>query len=177
MIGKNGKSISVMDVTAETYACPKGEEHLFHVKIENRQFDERTGERKSHPRIQKFGRKAFRSTMYSALKRAGYTIEILHDADEWAKEHNLVKTERKKVVTDEFKEQLRKELKEELRAELMAEMTAAKPATEPEPEPEPATEPEPEPEPEAKPRKTGRKKAEPEPEPEPEIPGSEITEE
>lgn len=148
MISKDGRNLSVKDATPENYACPAGEEHLFHVKIENPHFDQRTGERKSHPRIQKFGRKAFHSMLRSALNKSGYEMVILHDPDEWLKAHPAQSKTPKaqKPVIDI--DALKAKLKEELKAEMAAETNEAK-----------------------KPSSKGnKKKAEPEPTPEPEVP-------
>lgn len=161
MISKDGKNLRVSDLNAGNYACPKGEELLFHVKLENVLFDDRTGERKSHPRVQKFGRKAFVSSILPALKKSGYTVDILHNPDEWLKEHKdvAVKAARRSkpasIDIEKLKAELKAELREEVKAEMKAEMEAPAPskprkgktAPAPEPEPEPAPEPEPEPEP------------------------------
>lgn len=130
MIGKDGQNLSVSEVTAENYACPKGEELHYHVKIENVLFDERTGDRKSHPRIQKFGRKAFISKILPALKKSGYTVEVLHNPDEWVKEHGDPFTKKARQPRQQQPidlEKLKAELKAELREEVKAEM-AAEPA-------------------------------------------------
>lgn len=146
MISKDGRNLSVKDATPENYACPAGEEHLFHVKIENPHFDQRTGERKSHPRIQKFGRKAFHSMLRSALNKSGYEMVILHDPDEWLKAHpaqsKMPKAPKPAIDIDALKAQL----KEELKAEMAAETNEAKKSS----------------------SKGNKKKAEPEPTPEPE---------
>lgn len=148
MISKDGRNLSVKDATPENYACPAGEEHLFHVKIENPHFDQRTGERKSHPRIQKFGRKAFHSMLRSALNKSGYEMVILHDPDEWLKAHpaqsKMPKAPKPAIDIDALKAQL----KEELKAEMAAEANEAKKSS----------------------SKGNKKKAEPEPTPEPEVP-------
>ena len=116
MISKDGRNLSVKDATPENYACPAGEEHLFHVKIENPHFDQRTGERKSHPRIQKFGRKAFHSMLRSALNKSGYEMVILHDPDVWAKEHpsspSAVRAQKPTIDLEKIKAELKEELKE-----------------------------------------------------------------
>ena len=157
MISKDGKNLKVSELTADNYACPRGEELLFHVKIENVLFDDRTGERKSHPRVQKFGRKAFVSTILPALKKSGYTVDVLHNPDEWLKDHKdaIAKPARKAksapVDIEKLKAELKAELREEVRAEMRAEMEAEKkPAApaktkkeKPAPEPEPSPEPEP----------------------------------
>ena len=43
MIDKNTKNVSVLEITAENYKVPAGEEHLYHVKMEVKSFDQHTG--------------------------------------------------------------------------------------------------------------------------------------
>lgn len=76
------KDVPVTQVTAENYIVPENEKHLFHVIIEVRKFNPETGERLSKPRVQKFGRKAFLQNVRKNLIKQGYTITILHEAEE-----------------------------------------------------------------------------------------------
>lgn len=146
MIGKSGKNLSVLEMTADEYVCPRGQELLFHVKLENKHFDSKTGERTSKPRIQKFGRKAFNSMLYPSLRRLGYEIEILHDPEEWIKQHGDPRTSARKreakpsFDVEKMKAELREQLKAELREELEAEMASPKKNKKAKPEegPEPA---------------------------------------
>ncbi|MBR5671820.1 MAG: hypothetical protein IKX02_00070 [Spirochaetales bacterium] len=127
IIGKDGKKTSILEMTAENYACPAGEELLFHVKIENLQFDPKTGARRSHPRIQKFGRKSFFAKMLPALKKNGYDVEILHNPEEWLKAHPVPEKGRGKapaIDIEKIKADLKAELKAEMEAKLKAEMEA-----------------------------------------------------
>lgn len=132
MIGKSGKNLSILDMTADEYICPPGQELLFHVKLENKHFDSKTGERTSKPRIQKFGRKAFNSMLYPSLLRLGYTVEILHDPEVWIKQNgdpfrkDKKKPARPAIDIEKLKAELREELKAELREELKAEVASTK---------------------------------------------------
>lgn len=85
MITKDGRDTAIENLTADNYIVPKGEEQLYHAVIEVRQFDSKTGKRISHPRVQKFGRKAFETHVQSSLRKQGYSITILHDPNAWLK--------------------------------------------------------------------------------------------
>ena len=79
MINKLGKDVAVGELTPDTYKVPAGEERLYHCIIEVVQYDPKTGKKISKPRVQKFGRKTFETTVYKTLKKQGYAITILHD--------------------------------------------------------------------------------------------------
>lgn len=76
------KDVRVEQVTADNYICPENEKHLYHVIIEVRKFNSETGERLSKPRVQKFGKKAYESKVRKNLLKQGYTITMLHEAEE-----------------------------------------------------------------------------------------------
>lgn len=80
---KDGKNVPVSELTAENYAVPAGEERFYHCIIEVVQFDPKTGKRISKPRVQKFGKKSFETSIYKTLKKQGYAITILHDPKGW----------------------------------------------------------------------------------------------
>ncbi len=61
-----------------SYKVPLGEEGYYHCIIEVRNFDSHSGERRSSPRIQKFGVKAWRDEIHN-LRKHGYTVTMLHD--------------------------------------------------------------------------------------------------
>lgn len=86
MITKDGKDVPVQALTAENYIVPAGEERFYHCLIEVKQFNQRTGERMSRPRVQKFGRKAWSKGVYDNLLRQGYTVTVLHDPTGWWKQ-------------------------------------------------------------------------------------------
>lgn len=87
MITKDGRDARVENLTAENYIVPKGEERVYHCVIEVVQYDPKTGEKLSNPRVQKFGKKTFESVVEKSLKKQGYTLTILHDPNEWIKQH------------------------------------------------------------------------------------------
>ena len=64
------------------YQAPKGEENMYHCVIEQKQFDASTGQRLSHPVVQKFGKKFFETFGMHQLKQQGYTIIILHNPND-----------------------------------------------------------------------------------------------
>lgn len=90
---KSGRDRKIVDITKENYLVPAGEEMLYHVKQEVKQFDRNTSRRLSVPAIQKYGKKSFESSIYDCLKQQGYTIEILHDPNEY-----LVEQEKKRAA-------------------------------------------------------------------------------
>ena len=75
------------ELTPETYSVPRGEERVYHVLQEIRQFDRNTGRKLSVARVQKYGRKEFERGLYDNLLRQGYTVTILHDPKAWEAAH------------------------------------------------------------------------------------------
>lgn len=73
------------NVTADNYKVPQGEEGIYHVVLEVKEFDRKTGERTSVPRVQKFGVNAF-ETAFPNLKRLGYDVRVVHDPTDWLAE-------------------------------------------------------------------------------------------
>lgn len=76
------KDVPVTEVTKENYIVPKGEEKVYHCIIEAKSFDSKTGRRISVPRIQKFGRKVFETSVARTLKMQGYDVVVLHSPAE-----------------------------------------------------------------------------------------------
>lgn len=70
------------NVTADNYKVPQGEEGIYHVVLEVKEFDRKTGERTSVPRVQKFGINAF-ETAFPNLKRLGYDVRVVYDPTDW----------------------------------------------------------------------------------------------
>lgn len=91
MLTKDGKDVEIININAINFNVPKGEEHLYHVKIEVRKFNQETGERISRPRVQVFGVKEFETTAMNELKKHGYTVDILHNPKEWIEQQNAIK--------------------------------------------------------------------------------------
>lgn len=86
MITKDGRDTPIEKLTPDNYIVPKGEEKDYHAVIEVRQFDPKTGNRLSKPRVQKFGKKIFEAHVSDSLRKQGYTVTILHDPNVWLKE-------------------------------------------------------------------------------------------
>ena len=127
MITKDNKDLPILEITPENYKVPAGEENTYHVKMEVKSFDQHTGERLSHPFIQKFSRVDFENGMMSQLRKQGYDMVILHDPKEWLKNHieAVEKTRAQKAAEAKAKAEAEKEaLKEQIRQELLAEMKA-----------------------------------------------------
>lgn len=83
----NLHDVNILEVTSENYIVPKGEEIFYHCRIEQKQFNPQTGARISVPRIQKFDRKMFETTLLHNLRRLGYSVDVLHNPTEWIKQH------------------------------------------------------------------------------------------
>ena len=107
----------IEQITSENYVVPRGEEMVYHVKIEVKQFNSKTGERVSRPRIQKFGMKTWESSVRDSLRKQGYTMEILHDPNTWIAEN--------RAQIESLKAQKRESEKAALKAEILAELKAS----------------------------------------------------
>ena len=134
---KNGTMVSILDVTAENYLAPKGSEMSYHCRIEQKKFDSNTGKRLSTPRIQMFGMKEFENNLLHHLRQQGYTVDILHNPNEWikanqdriAKEQAENEARRKTEAEKAAKERREAEMaamQEEIMAKLRAEGWAPK---------------------------------------------------
>ena len=114
------------NVTAENYNVPQGEEGIYHVVLEVKEFDRKTGERTSVPRVQKFGVNAF-ETSFPNLKRLGYDVRVVHDPTDWLAQQAKEAEEREqqsaqsaeeaqKAAIEEALEKQRKEFEEKQQA-------------------------------------------------------------
>lgn len=128
---KDGRDLSVLDITADNYNVPKGEELYVHAKIEVKQFDPKTGKRISYPKVQKFGLKEWNAVVKSGLKKQGYDVEVLHDPVKWKAAHKAeidaqraAQAEAAALAQAEAKAKEREALKAELMAEIRAELAA-----------------------------------------------------
>lgn len=113
--------MDIIKVTKDTYEVPANEKHLYHVKQELTEFDRSTGKRMSRPVIQKYGKRMFESVVYDDLKAQGYTIEVLHDPNEWLKseaERKQTEAELARFNAEAEKQAERKALKAEILAEM-----------------------------------------------------------
>jgi uncharacterized membrane-anchored protein len=122
--GNTTRDVSILEVTAENYIVPKGEEGTYHCRIEQTQFNPRNGKRVSRPRIQKFDAKMFPGILRN-LKLQGWDVDILHDPTEFLKEQEAKRLEMQELTYKERKEaeerrkaEERKALKEEILKEL-----------------------------------------------------------
>lgn len=142
---KDGHDLPVEKITADNYIVPKGEERFFHVKIEVKQFNPKTGAKISTPAIQIFGPKTYRTIMAKQLKRLGYAIEVLHDPDEWMKANaekaaalRAAQAKAAQAADAERKAKEQAEMEARVREKVLAELRAAGiiPAAEQAPTPE-----------------------------------------
>lgn len=125
--GNTTKDVPIVEVTAENYIVPRGEEDTYHCKIEQTQFNPRNGKRLSRPRIQKF-----ESKMYAQLARnlrlQGWDIEVLYDPTEFLAAREAKRAELRDLTFRQRQEQeaKRKEAeKKALKDEILAELKAA----------------------------------------------------
>ena len=135
--GNSTKDVSILEVTPENYIVPKGEEGVYHCRIEQKSFNASTGERQSRPRIQKFEPKMW-PMLSRNLKLQGWTVEVMHDPTEWIKkqEEKAAMTEAERIRQRQEAEAQRKaEEKAALKAEIIAELKAAGMIAEPKTEP------------------------------------------
>lgn len=125
--GNSTKDVPIVEVTAENYIVPHGEEGTYHCRIEQKQFDPRSGKRLSKPRIQKFDAKMYPAIARN-LRQQGWDIEVLHDPTEILKEQEAKRQERESLTIQQRKEleAKRKEAeKQAMKAEIIAELKAA----------------------------------------------------
>jgi hypothetical protein len=124
--GNATKDVPIVEVTAENYIVPRGEEDTYHCKIEQTQYNPRNGKRLSRPRIQKFESKMYPSVARN-LRQQGWDIEVLYDPTEFLAEREAKRAEmrdltfkQRQELEAKRKEAERKALKEEILAELHA---------------------------------------------------------
>ena len=108
MITKDGRDTPIEKITPDNYIVPKGEERSYHAIIEVVQYDVKTGKKLSRPRLQKFGKKMFESSVQASLRKQGYTVTILHDPNQWIAEQQKLAAEKAKADA-EGKERAEKE--------------------------------------------------------------------
>ena len=136
MITKDGRDLPINKLTEENYIVPAGEEKSYHAVIEVEQFNPKTGERMSRPRVQKFGRKIFESSVLANLKKQGYTITILHDPRKWEAAHKAEVEARRKAAAEKAKADEQKRFDDAVAAAVakaLAEQKTAEPAAEAKP--------------------------------------------
>lgn len=123
MITKDGRDTPIEKLTPENYIVPKGEEKSYHCVIEVVQFDQKTGKKISKPRVQKFGKKTFESSVLASLRKQGFTVTVLHDPNAWLKEQQEKAAELAKEKEQAEKERFEAAVKAEV-AKQMAAMNA-----------------------------------------------------
>lgn len=125
--GNSTKDVPILEVTAENYIVPKGEEGTYHCRIEQVNFDQRTGKRLSKPIVQKFEPKMF-DTIVRNLNQQGWTIDILHNPTEYLAEQEAKVKELQEMTYKQRKEaaeQAKKAEREALKKEILAELKDA----------------------------------------------------
>lgn len=125
--GNATKDVPILEVTAENYIVPRGEEDTYHCRIEQTQFNPRNGKRMSRPRIQKFDAKMFPSLSRN-LRQQGWDIEVLYDPTDYLKEKEAERQEMQSLTFKERQEaeQRRKAAERQaLKAEIIAELREA----------------------------------------------------
>ena len=125
--GNTTKDVSLLEVTRENYIVPRGEEHTYHCRIEQTQFNPRNGKRMSRPRIQKFDAKIYPSVARN-LRQQGWDIEVLYDPTDFLKEQEAKRQEMQELTIQQRKEAEAKRKQAErqaLKDEIMAELKAA----------------------------------------------------
>lgn len=128
------KDVGILEVTPENFICPSNERNMYHCRIEIKKFNPETGERLSKPRIQVFGKKFFETFGLHNLRKQGYTVDILHDPNQF------VKANRERIAAEErAKAEAEKEAEKEaerqaIRAQILEELKAEGKLKEPEEE-------------------------------------------
>ena len=131
--GNATKDVPIVEVTAENYIVPRGEEDTYHCKIEQTQFNPRNGKRLSKPRIQKFDSKMY-AQIARNLRQQGWDIEVLYDPSEFLAEREAKRAEMRDLTFKQRQEKAlaekaaeRQALKDEILAELEAKGLLKKP--------------------------------------------------
>ena len=143
--GNTTKDVPLLEVTAENYIVPRGEEDTYHCRIEQTQFNPRNGKRQSRPRIQKFDAKMYPSVARN-LRQQGWDIEVLYDPTDFLKEreakrqqmHDMTFQQRKEAEAKRKaaeREQMKKEILAELKEMGMLKAPTAKKEQKPKTEP------------------------------------------
>ena len=126
------KDVGILEVTPENFICPANERNMYHCRIEIKKFNSETGERLSKPRIQVFGKKFFETFGLHNLRKQGYTVDILHDPNQFVKANmeRIAAEERAKAEAEKEAE------RQAIRAQILEELKAEGKLKEPEKEPE-----------------------------------------
>jgi hypothetical protein len=143
--GNTTKDVPLLEVTAENYIVPRGEEDTYHCRIEQTQFNPRNGKRQSRPRIQKFDAKMYPSVARN-LRQQGWDIEVLYDPTEFLAERDAKRLAMQEMTFKQRQEAEAKRKaaeKEAMKKEILAELKEMgmlkAPAKEQKPKTEPKT--------------------------------------
>nr|DAW08647.1 MAG TPA: hypothetical protein [Caudoviricetes sp.] len=121
------------DVTMENYNVPKGEEGIYHVVLEVKEFDKNTGERKSTPTMQKFGVVAFETSL-SQLRHLGYNVRVVYDPTQYLKNKQEAEAQAQAQAQEEAEAQRVEQALEEQRKQHEQELEEQRKALEAEKE-------------------------------------------
>ena len=122
--GNVTKDVPILEVTAENYIVPRGEENTFHCRIEQTQFNPRNGKRLSKPRIQKFDAKMFPALKRNLLQQ-GWDVVILYDPTEYLQEQEAKRQQMQEMTIQQRKEaeaKRRQAEKDAMKKEILAEL-------------------------------------------------------
>lgn len=122
------KDVSIIEVTPENYIVPDNEKHLYHVVQEIRKFSSEDGRRLSIPRIQKYGKKGWETSIETNIKKQGYSITVLHNPNEWLKEKEIKDAENSKIKAEakaKAESEAKQAEKDKLKAEILEELKAS----------------------------------------------------
>lgn len=125
--GNATKDVPIVEVTAENYIVPRGEEDTYHCKIEQTQFNPRNGKRLSKPRIQKFDAKMYPQVARN-LRQQGWDIEVLYDPSEFLAEREAKRSELRDLTfkqRQELETKRKAAEKQALKDEILEELKAA----------------------------------------------------
>lgn len=125
--GNATKDVPIVEVTAENYIVPRGEEDTYHCKIEQTQYNPRNGKRMSRPRIQKFESKMYPSVARN-LRQQGWDIEVLYDPTEFLAAREAKRAEMRDLTfkqRQELEAKRKQAEKQALKEEILAELHAA----------------------------------------------------
>lgn len=118
MLTKDGRDNPIENLTPDNYIVPAGEERYYHVVIEVKQFDPKTGRRISRPRVQKFGKKSFDAGIRDSLRKQGYDLLILHDPTDWIRNQQAKTAATAKAKAEAEKERFEKAVNDAVNARL-----------------------------------------------------------
>lgn len=122
--GNTTKDVPLLEVTAENYIVPRGEEDTYHCRIEQTQYNPRNGKRQSRPRIQKFDAKMYPSVARN-LRQQGWDIEVLYDPTEFLAERDAKRQAMQEMTFKQRQEAEAKRKaaeKEAMKKEILAEL-------------------------------------------------------